>query len=407
MKFLEQYANLLLDVGVGLQKGQNLRVQTEPYHSKFALLVEKIAYQKGARYVKIEFKHPLSQVNRSNFSETQYLDYVSEVEISKIKSTVAEGWALLIIGGEENPDCLSDLNQKNYSVTHKAVMTHVSELVKARMTGICAWCVACMPTPEWAQSIFGGKSDDSTAEKLWKALVPILRLEHEDPVGAWKKNSEDIHRRAKVLNEFQTDYLYFEGPGTDLKVYLTEHSRFIGGFQVTQNGYHYCPNLPTEEFFTTPDYRKTSGVVAITRPVQVLGTQVFGGWLKFEEGRVVDYGAEKNKEQLDAYFDLDDKARYLGEVALVGVDSPIYKSNLIFNNILFDENASCHIALGRGISMALPDIQEKSEEELDHLGCNKSIVHTDFMIGSEKVSVTAKTKGGQSLEVIRDGLFLI
>ena len=407
MKYLEKYAHLLLDVGVGLQEGQNLRIRTEPYHAKFALLVEQVAYQKGARLVELDIVHPLSRLNRSNYSKEEYLDYVSDYLVSKINSTISEEWALLFIGGQEDPDCLNNLNQKNHGITHKAVMQYTPELIKAKTTGVCAWCIANMPTPNWAQQVFGGEANEENKERLWEAMIPILRLNHDNPTEKWKENTEMIHHRSKVVNDFKPDYLHFQGPGTDLKVFLTQYSCFIGGGQKAKRGHFYCPNLPTEEFFTTPDYRRTEGTVTITRPVEVLGQQIYDGWLKFENGRVVDYGAEKNKEQLDAYFELDDKARFLGEVALVGVDSPIYQSNLIFNDILFDENASCHIALGRGIAMALPEIQEKSAEELDELGCNHSILHTDFMIGSEEIGVTAFSKSGDRLEIMKNGLFQI
>lgn len=407
MKYISEYANLLLEVGVGLQKGQNLNIHTEPYHHEFALLVEKMAYEKGARYVKVDFVHPQSNISRCNYSNEEYLDYVPQYIKDQARSSVEEEWSLLVIGGKENSKISRDLNQKNYGVTVKSKMKYLSDYIKARTTGVCTWCVGNMPTEQWAQSIFGGEANLEAKEKLWNLMIPILRLDTEDPVMSWKENSNQIHRRQEILNNFNIDYLHFEGPGSDLKVYNTQYSKFVGGSQKAAKGHEYTPNMPTEEFFTTPDYRKTTGCIKVTRPVEVLGTQVFGAWFEFEDGRVVNFGAEKNKQQLDAYFEIDDKARYLGEVALVDINSPIFKTNIIFNDILFDENASCHIALGRGIGMAVPEIQEKDADELDKLGCNNSIVHTDFMVGSEKVSVTAYSKSGKKLSVIEKGLFSI
>jgi aminopeptidase len=411
MKYLDKYAELLLEAGVALQAGQNLVIHSEPVHAGFAFLLERMAYQKGARLVSVELLSPLSRLNRANYSRKEFLNYLPAFWEKKLQSYVEEEWALLYIGGMEDMQALKDLDQANYSVIHKAFMPLMKDLITARSSGSCTWTIANMPTAAWARSIWPEEAENMTNEaltaRLWEAMIPILRLDQDDPVTAWRLNSQMIHRRASVLNQLDLDHFHFEGPGTDLQVYLTPHSAFIGGSQPGKLGQEYSPNLPTEEFFTTPDYRKTQGTARVTRPVNVLGVNVYGAWFTFKDGAVVDYGAEKNKDRLDAFFKLDDKARYLGEVALVDCNSPIFRSELVFNDILFDENAACHIALGRGISMALPEKKGLSAEELDELGCNNSTLHTDFMIGSEKLNVHAMLKSGGRQPVIESGLFVI
>jgi len=407
MKFLEAYAELLLEVGIGLQKGQNLHVTTEPYHVDFALLLEKIAYEKGARFVRLEFLHPKSKLYRANYSDKAYLDYVPRFIKDESISRVEEDWALIKIGGLEDPYALNDMDQTNHGITHSADMVYKQHYMKARMAGICTWCIGNMPTPGWAQQILGGEADEANKEKLWELMVPILRLDTPDPVQSWLENSSTIQKRAAILNNYELEYLHFEGPGSDLKVYLTDYSRFIGGAQKAKNGSIFIPNLPTEEFFTTPDFRKTHGRIAVTRPVEVLNTQVHGAWFVFEKGRVINYGADKGKEQLDAFFAIDEKARYLGEVALVDIHSPIYQSGQVFHDILYDENAACHIALGRGIGMAMPEVQHRSREELEAVGYNHSILHTDFMVGSEQISVTGYSRRGECIEIIKNGAFCV
>ena len=409
MEHLDKYADLLLEIGIALRPGQNLIIQTEPVHANFAYHLEENAYKMGARYVQVELFSPKSKLSRSNYSRQEDLDYLPDYMEMKLKGYAKDGWSMIFLGGKEDLNALQDLNQENHAIIHKTLVPLMNDLIMARTNGTCTWTIGNLPTAAWARSMWpeSSENDEAIVDRLWQEMIPILRLDRDDPAEEWRENSRRIHQRADILNQADLDHLHFTGPGTDLKTYLTPHSKFIGGAQTGKFGQAFTPNLPTEEFFTTPDYRKTEGRARITRPVNVLGVNVHGAWFEFKGGKVVDYGADQNKDRLDAYFKLDEKARYLGEVALVDCSSPIYQSNLVFNDILFDENAACHIALGRGISMAFPEVIDKSAEELDELGCNYSTLHTDFMIGSEELNVKAVKKDGGEMEVIRNGLFVI
>ena len=220
-------------------------------------------------------------------------------------------------------------------------------------------------------------------------------------------HGHELAARADKLNSLRLDRIRFEGPGTDLTIGLMRGSRWQGGPSKTSGGRIFEPNIPTEEIFTSPDYRRTDGRVAFTCPVFVptVGKTVEGGWLRFKDGKVVEYGADKGKDVLDVYMSMDDGASYLGEVALVDSASPIFQARRVFYNILFDENASCHIALGSAYPGCVQGGATMSQDQLKEAGSNASSVHTDFMIGSPEVDVTGIALDGKEVPIIRKGMF--
>jgi aminopeptidase len=291
------------------------------------------------------------------------------------------------------------------------------------------WLVVASPTEKWAEKVLAGPAGGAgtgapasgadnpgrgpafsrprALDDLWETMKPILRLDREDPVAAWREQSERLKRRSAVLDELSVEWLHFEGPGTDLWVAIPERAIWVGGPARTPEGTEFLPNLPTEEVFTTPDYRYTTGHVAVTRPVRVMNKVVEGAWFEFSDGKVVSSGARENAEVLERYFSMDAGAAYAGEIALVDAGSPIFQSGRVFYNTLLDENAACHIALGGSYPTCLEGGEKLSDEELPGIGANVSFVHTDFMIGSEEVDVTARTRDGRDVAVLRDGRFVI
>jgi len=273
------------------------------------------------------------------------------------------------------------------------------------MNGEHSWCVICSPGPEWARKVLG---DKATEEELWDVLKPVLRLDRDDPVQAWEEHGKELHERCGLLNDMKLDRIHFEADGTDLTLGLTPVSRWNGGPSALPDGRMVFNNLPTEEVFTTPDFRRCDGVVRTTKALKVLESQVEGAWFRFESGRVTEFGADKGRDILEKFLNMDDGARSLGEVALVDEGSPIAASGLLFGSILYDENASCHIALGAGypFCMELPP-GTSGEAALKEAGCNVSLVHTDFMIGSSTMNVTGYDAGGQAFPLIRNGSFVL
>ena len=255
----------------------------------------------------------------------------------------------------------------------------------------------------------GMNAGPEAVDALWQVLIPILRLDHPDPAAFWVDHGDLLAARADKLNSLHLDALRFTGPGTDLTIGLMEGSIWHGGPDKTTTGRRFSPNIPTEEVFTSPDFRRTQGQVAFTCPVFVpsVGKIIENGWLRFEKGQVVEYGALAGKDVLDVYLGMDEGAKYLGEVALVDSSSPIFASKRTFYNILFDENAACHIALGSAYPGCLKGGSSMNEGQLKSAGANTSAVHTDFMIGGPEVQVTGLTRDGRSIPLIEEGLFTI
>ncbi len=411
MDILEKYSQVILEM-VNLQTGQNLFIRTEPVHWKFASVIAAEAYKRGARYVRVdsnEVENPYLYKARIENSKEEYLTYVPKMRTDIYTNMLEENWALVVLKGMEDPDLLKSLDAKRNSAVAGAVAEARHPYSKAVQNNEIQWLVVFAPTEKMAAKILETESTPEAVDKLWEILKSILYLDADDPAEVWKKNSIELKRRAEILNSLNLEKIFFKGPGTDLTIGLTEKAVWEGGNSVSSRGIEFSPNIPTEEVFTAPDYRLTEGIVKITRPVlvPVLGKMIDGAWLEFKEGRVVNFGADSGKEVLEEYFAMDPAARYLGEVALVDSNSPIYKSNMIFYNILFDENASCHIALGSAYPRCVKGGEKMSEEELKENGANISNLHTDFMIGSPDVDVTGETFSEEKAEIIKGGFFVI
>lgn len=406
-KIREKFCDLLLDVGINMREGQCVAIQAEPIHWDFVLQLERRAYEKGARYVEPRINHPRSRINAANFRRSEFLGSFPPHHKRMYEVFVEEGWSSLSFDGQENLELMREMDQGRNALNIKAQREISRPYSETLMSGKNSWTISALPTPAWAARVMGRSVCARTTGQFSELLATILKLDTPNPVEAWRKHGETLHRRCEGLNHTSLQSLRFEAEGTDLTICLNRDSHWKGGAAAMPDGRLFFPNLPTEEVFTTPDWRKTEGRVQVTRPVEVLGDRVEEAWFLFREGRVVEFGAKAGRHLLERYFEIDPKARYLGEVALVDSGSPIFASGKIFSSILFDENASCHIALGRGVTMAMRNSDGKSEDELDAMGCNKSLLHTDFMIGSDALSVSGIDRGGNSLQLIRAGRFVL
>jgi len=397
---------LVLD-SLSLQPDQSLLIKAEPAHWPFVSVLAEIAYKRGARYVHVRADHANLYRARVENSKPEYLGQIPGWHDLENQTMIDERWALVSIKSPDDPDALSGLDATRHGIVQRALSEANAEFRRATQASKLRWIVVAYPTPRWAAKVLDRAADEGAAEALWSAMKSILRLDANDPLVAWKEHSQQLKLRQEQLNALELTSVHFRGPGTDLRIGLSDYSRWVGGGDVAEDGIAFLPNLPTEEVFTTPDCRQTEGRVTLTRPVQVLGTIVDGGWLEFSSGRVVDFGAETGSEILERYLELDDRARYLGELALVDTASPIYKSGLVFYNTLFDENAACHIALGSSYPKCIAGGEKMTDEEYRAAGGNRSTVHTDFMISSPEVDVTGTRRDGATVEIIRAGSFVI
>lgn len=403
---MNSYSEVILSGALGIKKGDVLWLKSEPVHRELAGIFTEKAYKLGAKFVQVSFEDPLfERIRIDSTSQNDFLDYVPENRTPMFDSIVKEGWRSLALRGPSDPDLMEGVDSVKLARARKAASLARKSFMSAVSSNKLPWNVCLAPTRGWAEKVLG--SSENWEEKIWDILIPILRLDKQDPAAAWREHDARLKRRADFLNKHKFPRIRFTGPGTDLTIGMLPDRKFNGGSCTAADGTVFFPNIPTEEIFSTPDMNGTEGTVRCTRPVTVYGAQVNEAWFKFKKGRVVDSGAETNPEVLEQYLATDDGASMVGEIALVGIDSPIYQSGKIFHNILFDENASCHIALGNGYTDCIVNGTTMNEAALKNCRCNQSLVHTDFMIGSEEVDVTGIASDGKETLIIKNGEFLI
>lgn len=402
---LDNYAELLICHGLNVQEGQVVNVQGEMIHRDFIFRCVKAAYKRGAKYVGIDFIDPfLTRLRLVQSNSPEYLKYVPEFITKKFNDMVDHSETILRILGSEAPDVLVDLNPKlvnslNFNYRNSIRRFYDEGIGRSKVQ----WNLGAAATVAWAKKVFPELSDSEALHKLWGHIFSICRVDQPNFLDLWSNHNAKLKARAKALTELKIKELHFEGPGTDLKVGLSNQALFIGGGDKTPQGIAYEPNIPTEECFTTPDWRKTEGHVRTTRPFFMNGVLVKGLRLVFKAGELVEFSAEEGQQTFEEYISSDAGAKHLGEVALVGIDSPVYQSGTVFRETLFDENAACHIAIGSAYRFCLQGGPVMSDEELDKLGCNFSNVHSDMMISSEEVDVTATTYGGERIVLLHQG----
>lgn len=401
----ERYSDVILRTGVDIQPGQPLLIRTEVAHRAMAEALSRRAYELGSSHVHVMYSDKRLERARLESSAEGHLEYVPSFTQLLYRTFVEENWASVSLTGAENPDELEGLDPSRQGAVRKAAAAAARDWLAAVSSNAIRWNVCLAPTPLWAAKVLGSQRD--WERRIWKLLIPILRLDREEPARAWLDHDAELKRKAGVLNSARFDHFHFRGPGTDLRVGMSRDRVFSGGRCRARDGRLFFPNLPTEEIFSTPDCTRTEGVVRCTRPVEVNGTSVEEAWFRFESGRVAAHGASRNAAALDQFLSTDEGALMIGEIALVGCDSPIYRSGRTFHSILFDENASSHIALGNGYTECVEGSAGLGEDALRALGCNVSLVHTDFMIGSEAVDVDGVDASGGRFPVMRKGMFVI
>ncbi|KIC72811.1 Aminopeptidase PepS [Neochlamydia sp. TUME1] len=404
---LYTYAQLLIEHGLNVQKGQIVNITAEICHRELTHLLCQIAYRRGAKHVNVDFIEPrLIRTRLLDSIEDDDLAYVPHYLSQKYEEFVKEGAAVLRLIGSELPDNLTDLNPQKINTlsnsNFKALKKYYTEGVSKSKV---QWTVAAAATPQWGKKVFPELEEAKACEALWEQIFKICRADQPNCLELWKKHNSVLQARAKHLTKMKIRELHFTGPDTDLKVFLSPQALFVGGGSQGPGG-EFEPNIPTEECFTTPDYRLTAGKVKVTRPVLVNGKIVKDLHLEFKEGKLVHFEASEGEENFARYIDNDAGSRFLGEVALVGTDSPIFQTGKIFEEILYDENAACHIAVGFAYSMCIDGGPLMSPEQLANIGCNVSTVHVDMMISDEHVDVEATTYEGKKVKLICKGQWM-
>ena len=398
---LRSYARLIARVGVNIQKGQNVNITCDLDQPKFVELLVDECYKAGARKVKVEFNYqPLAKLHFRHCSVTT-LSKIEKWEIARMEHNV-ETLPCQIYLVSSDPDGLKGINQEKMAKVNRNRFPIVKPY-RDQMDNKYQWCIAAVPGAAWAKKLFPELPKGRAMEKLWEAILFTSRVT-EDPVAAWEAHDKDLHQRCAYLNSLGIAELHYKGDnGTDFTVGMIPEAQFMGGGDKSLQGIFFNPNIPTEECFISPMRGKAEGIVYATKPLSYQGQLIENFSLRFENGKAVEAHAEKNEELLKKMITMDDGAGYLGECALVPVDSPISESGLLFFNTLFDENAACHLAVGRGFADTIKDYENKTLEECRALGINDSMIHVDFMIGYEGLDIDAVTRDGKNIPIFRKG----
>lgn len=400
---LEKYAELIVKVGANIQAGQKVIVESNVENAEFTRLVVKMAYDAGAKDVHVEWTDDALKLIK--FLHASDDDAFKEFPLWKAKGyeEMAEAGAALIQIHAPNPDLLKDADPERVSNDNKARLTAMRTFRKYTMNDKISWTIAAVPTQSWAAKVTAETDPGRSMERMWELIFKLTRIDSESPIEAWKEHIRQLKKREAVLNETKFKKLHYRAPGTDLTIELPEKHIWMCAESQNERGVTFVPNLPTEEVFTLPAREGVNGVVNSTKPLNYSGTLIENFSLTFEQGRIVDFKAEKGYETLRKLIETDDGSHYLGEVALVPHDSPISNTNLIFFNTLFDENASCHLAIGRAYPPTLSGGSEMSDDELEKQGANQSLVHVDFMIGSKDLDIDGVSIDGSIVPVFRNG----
>lgn len=401
---LEKLAELAIRVGLNLEKGQEV-IATAPIEAvDFVRLLAEKAYGHGASLFTVIYGDNVMARKRLSLAPEEGLDKAPAWLYEGMAKAFREGAARLAVSGND-PKALEGLPPERIGRAQQAQSRAYKPALDAITEFVTNWTIVPYAHPGWAKAVFPGLPEEEAVARLWQAIFQATRADAEDPVAAWEAHNRNLHQKVAYLNERRFHALHFRGPGTDLVVGLAEGHLWQGGATPTKKGLLCNPNLPTEEVFTAPHRERVEGVVRSTRPLALGGQLVEGLWARFEKGYAVEVGAEKGEEVLLKVLATDEGARRLGEVALVAADNPIAQTGLVFFDTLFDENAASHIAFGQAYAENLEG--RPSGEAFRNRGGNESLVHIDWMIGSEEVDVDGLYPDGTRVPLMRRGLWVI
>ena len=399
---LKQYAALLVKVGMNVQPEQRVFIRATVDAKDFVHLVVEAAYEVGASDVKVHYTDDkLTQLNFKYRSKESF-EVVPQYLVDE-RMDYANDYAAQLALISSSPENLKDADSDKVSANMKAYGTAFKDYMKMMQSDQFSWTVAAYPSKAWAKLVFPELDEDKAFEKLLDAILDSVRMNSEDPVAAWTAHNDNLHSKADYLNNKKYAALRYKAPGTDLEVGLPEGHIWCGASSINKDGTQFMANMPTEEVFTVPHKDKVNGYVSSTLPLSYGGNIIDNFKLTFKDGKVVDFTAETGQDILEGLLNTDDAAKYLGEVALVPHDSPISNSKILYYNTLFDENASCHLALGSAYPFCLEGGKELDESGLAQAGLNNSITHEDFMIGSAEMNIYGVTKDGNEEEIFVNG----
>lgn len=398
---MRSYAKLIVRVGANVQKGQEVRVFASLDQPEFIKMLAEECYKAGASRVTVDWNYPELTKLSARYMKLRDLSETREWEKARMQDMV-DHLPVRIFIQSEDPDGLRGINPKYFKAF--AARIKISKPYRDAIDNKHQWCIAAVPGEAWAKKVHPELSKRAAVEQLWKDILYTARADGEDPIADWEEHNRDLKARSKYLNDLHLRELrYHSANGTDFKVGLIPTAEFHAGRDKTMQGVVYDPNMPTEEVFTSPDRRTAEGIVYATKPLSYQGQLIENFSVRFEKGRAVEVKAEKGQDVLEQIISMDEGCHYLGECALVPKESPIHQSGLLFYNTLFDENAACHLALGFGFNECVKGFENMTKEELYEIGVNDAGNHTDFMIGSDDLSIDGVDEHGNMHPIFRNG----
>ncbi len=404
---LRNYAKLIVKMGVNVQKGQDVIINASVDDNYFVKYVVEECYKAKARKVTVEWSSDDVARLHYKYQKAKTLGEVTEWRKAKLQHEVDTLPARIYIESSD-PDALNGLDQDKITEARRLSGPIIMEY-REKMDNKYQWTICGIPGVKWAQKVFPNETKSNAMKKMWDAIVKTTRLEG-NPIENWEKHNANLKEKYTILNDLKIKTLHYKASnGTDFSVSINPEMIFEGGDETTFGGVVYNPNMPTEECFTSPIKTSANGWVYASKPLSVMGKVVDNFAFKLENGKIVEVKAEKeeHKEVLEKLISLDEGARQLGEVALVPFDSPVNQTGLLFYNTLYDENACCHLAIGRAFEECIRDFKNKSEEEIKAIDLNKSMIHVDFMIGTADLNIVADTYDGKTVQIFKDGTWAI
>ncbi len=404
-KRIENFAKLAVEFGVNVQKGEDVLITSPVESPELCRFIAKAAYEKGARNVAIDWKDDSITRLTYEYQDQETLNEVPDWKIEKLDYQIAQKKSNRISIYAEDPDLLKGLDSEKISEAIRENSKKTKEYVKYTMNDILSWLVISVPTKKWAKKVFPDLSEEKAYDKLWETILDVSRVSEswDETKANWTNHINTLDEKAKFLNDHQFDKVHYKSSnGTDLWVKLPKNHIWMSAGSKNEKNDRFIPNMPTEEVFTSPQYDGVDGKLVASKPLVYNGVVINDFEFEFKDGKVVSFSAKEGEDTLRKMLDSDEGSKYLGEIALVPYDSPISNSNILFYNTLFDENASCHFALGKAYPTTVEGGSDLDDSKVKEIGLNDSLIHEDFMVGEKDLEITAY-KNEEEFKIFENG----
>ncbi len=400
---LRGYARLVVRKGCDLRKGQELLISASIDCRDFVRLVAEEAYEAGCKRVTVKWTD--EAISKMAFEYCPVVEFEKFPEwAALLNNSMARNGAAILTIESQDPELMKGVDPAKMMANVMASHTACAEFYDCLDFGKTIWCIVGAASPAWARKVFPNLGEEEAVQKLWDAIIHTARADNDNPEKAWEDHDASFEEKKSILNGYEFESLHYTNSiGTDFTIGLPKNSIWEGGAGKTVDGRTFFPNMPTEEIYTSPDMNTANGVVHSALPLVHQGNLIEDFWIRFENGQAVDFDAKTGKEMLASIINTDDGSKRLGEISLVPYTSPIRQTGILFYSTLYDENASCHMALGKSFPECIENGLQMSKDELKDHGLNDSATHVDFMVGTKDISIVGTTPDGRQVKIFEDG----